>query len=464
MINIQVWREGTPGEPKFSKDFKVAKKAVLQITDIKTNRNKYYAIELHAAKDKYRIYTHYGRTDDLDSNPEAGVRESRYCNSLQEAEDIYQKIFTEKTSPRKGYKEINLASSKIGSKKTFGKSSGIVDQKTLSKLKDKPNKVVCTLSKPLQELISYIYSEATNTLIKTVNVNITANGIETPLGVLTLAQIDKGQEYLDQLTDLLAKNKTKSVQDDMIQLSGEFYTVVPHKFGRSKEAAQEAVINSMEKLTARQDTLQLMKDMLNVNSKGNVLVNPAIEQKYKALDCKIEFLDKDSAEFKKISSFIVKSKAKGYGSLKVKNIYTLRREAEHTAFAKDIGNDKLLFHGSNIQNWVGILSRGILLPKVVIKLGVSRTDSGWLGHGIYFGDAIDTSLNYAESGSKGTSLIAIATVALGKMKDYNKITHGLISPPNGYDSCHGVRGTEFYDDEYVIYAHNQQKLEYLVEI
>jgi hypothetical protein len=55
----------------------VVKKAVLQVTDIKTNRNKYYAIELHSNKDKYRVFTHYGRTDDLDSNPNAGAREGR---------------------------------------------------------------------------------------------------------------------------------------------------------------------------------------------------------------------------------------------------------------------------------------------------------------------------------------------------------------------------------------------------
>ena len=43
--------------------------AVLQVTDIKTNHNKYYALELHRAalkgKPAFRVFTHYGRTDDL---------------------------------------------------------------------------------------------------------------------------------------------------------------------------------------------------------------------------------------------------------------------------------------------------------------------------------------------------------------------------------------------------------------
>lgn len=32
-----------------------------------------------------------------------------------------------------------------------------------------------------------------------------------------------------------------------------------------------------------------------------------------------------------------------------------------------------MFHGSKIANWVGILTRGILLPQAVTKLGVRRT-------------------------------------------------------------------------------------------
>jgi poly [ADP-ribose] polymerase len=64
--------------------------------------------------------------------------------------------------------------------------------------------------------------------------------------------------------------------------------------------------------------------------------------------------------------------------------------------------------------------------------------------------------------------MALARVALGKMKDFRKITYGISEPPPGYDSCHGVRNkagqpSEFADDEYVIYRGQQQRLEYLVE-
>jgi poly [ADP-ribose] polymerase len=64
--------------------------------------------------------------------------------------------------------------------------------------------------------------------------------------------------------------------------------------------------------------------------------------------------------------------------------------------------------------------------------------------------------------------MALTRVALGTMKDYTRITYGLSAPPAGFHSAHGVRArpgitSDFADDEYVIYAPEQQRLEYLVE-
>jgi len=463
MGDVTVYRVSDPAQPKFPEDFQVVKKAVLQVTDIKNNNNKYYAIELHEGKGKYRVFTHYGRTDDLDSNPNAGARENRYVSSLAEAEGLYGKIYKEKTSPRKGYKELSLASSKIGSAKSVGQSVGHVDDKTLQKIATKQDapkaKPVITIASEVQDLVSYLYSEATNALTSTINASITANGIETPLGVLTIGQIDKGQTVLDQLAALFGQKKKSS--DDLADLSGQFYTLIPHKFGRTREAALAAVIDTADKINDKNDTLQLMRDMLNVNGKTNVLVNPEIESKYQALKCVIEPVSVSKA--KEIKDYVEKSVVRSYSKVKVKNIWQLRRGDEHNTYAKEIGNEKLLFHGSSAKNWVGILSRGILLPKVVVTLGVSRTDAGWLGSGIYFGNAACTAAGYARAGRKGTSFLTVAQVALGKVKDYSKITYGLSEPPSGFHSCHGVRGTQFADDEFVVYKQNQHKMEYLVE-
>jgi poly [ADP-ribose] polymerase len=154
--------------------------------------------------------------------------------------------------------------------------------------------------------------------------------------------------------------------------------------------------------------------------------------------------------------------------VKVVNVYKVKRAGEWDGFDTKVGNEKMFYHGSRIQNWVGLMTRGILLPKIVVSMGVNRTDAGWLGNGIYFGGASCTAAFYTTPGKKKTRFMAIARVGMGKAKEFTKITYGLNEPPKGYDSCHGLRHTkgapsQFEDDEYVIYRQNQQRMEYLVE-
>ncbi|MBL8113277.1 MAG: DNA ligase [Acidobacteria bacterium] len=512
------YRFNDPDAPQYPDDFEIVGKAVLQFTDIKSNHNKYYAIEIHqAAGERYRVFTHYGRTDDLETNPDAGAKECRYFESLAEAQGSYQSIYGQKT--RKGYREISLASSRIGSQKARGASSGDVDQKTLEKiarpappegtappppppapepppppadtgLKGKllgfvrqltgkapepppvvapapePDRGFTTLSPQVRGLIDTIYSEATTALTTTVAARITANGIETPLGVLTIGQIEKGEAILQELYQLFQKKKAS--RNTLIELSGEFYTVVPHRLGRTREAVEEAVIDSLADFEQKQETLQLMKDMLAVNGEaGDVLFKSEAQKQYEALHCDLSWLDPASPEGREVAQYVLKSQIKSR-NIKVLNVFTVKRPTEWSAFTEGIGNQRLLFHGSRIKNWVGILSRGILLPKIVVSMGVHRTDAGWLGNGIYFGDAACTSAFYTSPGRRKTRLMAVARVALGRMKDYTKITYGLNGPPEGYDSCHGVRAqsgvqSQFADDEYVVYKPQQQRLESLVE-
>src|SRR5436190_1169569 len=152
MTTVKAWKHGQDGAPYFPEDFEIVKKAVLQVTDIKTNHNKYYAIEMHKAEEKskvfFRVYTHYGRTDDL----------------------------------------------------------------------------------------------ATNPLTTTVAAKITAHGIETPLGILTVGQIEKGEKILADAYELFQK-KVKNLHSELERLSGDFYTAIPHRIGRTRAAIASAVID-----------------------------------------------------------------------------------------------------------------------------------------------------------------------------------------------------------------------------
>ncbi len=56
---MKSYKAGAAGEPSFPADFEIYDSVTLQVTDFKSNHNKYYALELHVGKvgkkDTYRV-------------------------------------------------------------------------------------------------------------------------------------------------------------------------------------------------------------------------------------------------------------------------------------------------------------------------------------------------------------------------------------------------------------------------
>ena len=46
-----------------------------------------------------------------------------------------------------------------------------------------------------------------------------------PLGVLTIAQIEKGQKVLDEISNIIDKKNNKN---ELVSLSNKFFTLIPH--------------------------------------------------------------------------------------------------------------------------------------------------------------------------------------------------------------------------------------------
>ena len=74
----------------------------------------------------------------------------------------------------------------------------------------------------------------------------------------------------------------------------------------------------------------------------------------------------------------------------------------------DIGNDMLLWHGSRISNFVGILSSGLRIAPP------EAPSSGYLyGKGLYFADMLSKSLMYCRASSSNNDvLILLCKVAV----------------------------------------------------
>lgn len=115
-------------------------------------------------------------------------------------------------------------------------------------------------------------------------------------------------------------------------------------------------------------------------NQSNALFTTEVDMKYLSLKCDLNYIPPDSNEYREIEEFILTSQVKST-SIKVIKIFGVRRESEVSSFSSHISNQRQLFHGSKVSNFVGLLSRGLLLPKVIVGLGGKRTNFGWLGSG-----------------------------------------------------------------------------------
>ncbi|XP_026639056.1 poly [ADP-ribose] polymerase 4 isoform X2 [Microtus ochrogaster] len=305
------------------------------------------------------------------------------------------------------------------------------------------------LSQEVSALVEMIWAEALghleHTLLKPVN-SISLNDVSKAEGVLLLIKTAlKNGEPAEQLQKTMA----------------DFYRLIPHKHPASEEV-------NLRLLAQKEDLCQLVRDMVNVCETHLSKPNPPSLAKYRALRCKIEHVEQNTEEFSRVRREVLQSNH-GESPGDVLQIFRVGRVNEATEFLSKLGNVRSLFHGSSVRNILGILSRGLLLPKVAEDRGVQRTDPGNLGSGIYFSDSLSTSIKYSHAGeTDGSRLLVVCDVALGKCMDLFKKDFSLTKAPPGYDSVHGVSKTasvptDFEDDEFVVYKTSQVKMKYIVK-
>ncbi|XP_019507947.1 PREDICTED: poly [ADP-ribose] polymerase 4 isoform X1 [Hipposideros armiger] len=306
-----------------------------------------------------------------------------------------------------------------------------------------------TLSQEVSDLVEMIWAETLghleHTLLTSVN-RISLNDVSKAEGILLLVK-----------TAL----KNGDTEEQLQKMMCEFYRLIPHRGTATEEV-------NLRLLAKKEDLCQLIRDMVNVCETNVSKPNPPSLAKYRALRCKIEHVEQNTEEFFKVKKEILQSNH-SQSPVNILQIFRVGRVNEATEFVSQLGNVKPLLHGSPVRNFVGILSRGLLLPKVVEDRGVKRTDIGNLGSGIYFSDSLSTSIKYSHLGeTDGTRLLAVCDVALGKCADVHRKDFSLTEAPPGYNSVHGVPGTatvttDFEVDEFVVYKTNQVKMKYIVK-
>ncbi|GAB1298937.1 Protein mono-ADP-ribosyltransferase PARP4 [Apodemus speciosus] len=306
-----------------------------------------------------------------------------------------------------------------------------------------------TLSQEVSDLLEVIWTEALGHLEHT---------LLKPVDSMSLNDVSKAEGVL-----LLVKTALKNgdSQEQLRKTMAEFYRLLPHRHPASEEV-------NLKLLAQKEDLCQLVRDIVNVCETNLSKPNPPSLAKYRALRCKIEHVEQNTEEFSRVRKEVLQNNRRECPA-DIMQIFRVGRVNEAMEFLSKLGNVRPLLHGSPVRNVLGILSRGLLLPKVAEDRGVQRTDVGNLGSGIYFSDSLSTSIKYAHAGEMdGSRLLVVCDVALGKCLDLFKKDFSLTEAPPGYDSVHGVSETasvptDFQDDEFVVYKTNQVKMKYIVK-
>lgn len=182
-----------------------------------------------------------------------------------------------------------------------------------------------------------------------------------PLGKLSQKQIRSAMSVLKEISEKLENSETGL---PLVELSNRFYTLIPHDFG----VQRAPVIDSKEMVVAKEEMLESLLEMELayglLKEETDNEKNP-IDCHYEQLKADIETIDRKSDEFELLQNYVKNTHAATHANyeLEIEDIFKVSRKGEDRRFKpfKKLHNRQLLWHGSRLTNFVGILSHGSYL-------------------------------------------------------------------------------------------------------
>ncbi|XP_074838450.1 poly [ADP-ribose] polymerase 2 isoform X3 [Carettochelys insculpta] len=256
---------------------------------------------------------------------------------------------------------------------------------------------------------------------------------KAPLGKLTAEQIRAGFQSLQKVEAALRVGGSRP-GPALLEACNEFYTRVPHDFGlrpppliRTQEELQEKV-QLLEALGEIRVAVRLARSELQGQE------HP-LERSYCALGCELHPLERDSAHFQVLERYLLSTHAPTHQdyTMELLGVFALRR-AGAPAFRDSLPHRTLLWHGSRLSNWVGILSQGLrVAPPEAPATGYM------FGKGIYFADMSSKSANYCfASRRRDVGLLLLCEVALGECQELLEANPDAGQLPPGKHSTKGL--------------------------
>jgi len=372
---------------------------MLNQTNIGHNNNKYYQIQvLEADAGKgYIAWNRWGRVG------EPGQNSKKSYSSQAEAIRDFTKKFSDKTQNKWDNRDKFTP---VTGKYTLLEMDYGVDEEKPSSSVVKRALGESSLDSRVQKFIKLICDIK---MMASTMVEMEYDIKKMPLGKLSKSNITKGYLVLKEIEDMLKKGYGGST--GLSQKSSEFYTLIPHSFGRRIPP----VINSIDVLKSKMTMLETLTDIeiatKLIKEAEETGENP-IDSSYKKLKADLVPVNPGDEDYKMVEKYIKNTHEKS--TPKIAGLFKVLREGEKEKFdaKKHLGNRRLLWHGSRLTNYVGIISQGLRIAPPEAPVSGYR-----FGKGIYFADVMSLSSKYCRTGGSNDFVMILLDVALGKTCD-----------------------------------------------
>ncbi|CAG8767734.1 5571_t:CDS:1, partial [Acaulospora morrowiae] len=279
-----------------------------------------------------------------------------------------------------------------------------------------PKEPESKLNPKVQDIIRTIFDISA---FKDTMVELNYDAAKLPLGKLSKNTITQGYQVLKKIEAVLISNESGS----LVELSNDFYSVIPHNFGMSKPTLINSVAILKEKLNMVEALGEIEIATSLIRSSDETLNK--LDSHYNSLHLeRMVPLDHDSEEFKLLLKYIKNTQGATHNSyeLEILDAFDIEREGERSRYEKysKFHNRMLLWHGSRKTNFAGILSQGLRIAPPHVPC------TGYMfGKGVYFADCVSKSANYCYTNNRdNVGFMLLCEVACGDMLelkdgDYN---------------------------------------------
>lgn len=462
------------------------------------NNNKFYICQALQSAGTYYEFSRWGRVG------ASGQHKSEAFASQDAAIKAFEKKFKSKTGnnwadrenfeKKKGkYELIETEQDSTAAATQVKMSAAAV--KAQAAAAAKAAKIPSKLDKATQDLVSWILDAD---MFKSAMQTFKIDTNKCPLGAITKNQVAKGFDVLTKIDQLLntgkieGKGKKLTVaqkRNEIAELSGRFYTVIPHATGMARPPLidEEEILKSKFDLVAMLGDIEIAQGLQAGDS--DEMSNP-IDQKYAQLQARLEHVGKTSKVYKMVQKYIDATKS-GYNNIKMLDMWEVDRNGEGDRFKahKKLGNRRLLWHGTNVAVVAAILKTGL-------RIMPTASSGSRVGRGIYLASENGKSSGYcrtARVGNKNHAIMFLCEAAMGKSKEIQRDDWTLTEAPKGYDSIVAVgnqepdpskdafikiegndvlipqgkpiptgKSSSFHQSEYLVYKESQCRIRYIL--